>query len=190
MNIIITESQFNSLSNKVIKAGENQLFKKKNNVLNTYLSGNTALIPLYKEIETSLGDKFTSNHFEKEIAYSGGLKTLATGLSTDMLKSFKNMLKNNGLLSKVTYSVNSYRDFENQKKTFIKYAKVHGGTISGGLKQAALPGFSQHHTGKALDFSPSSSLSNKTLKEYGFKRPYNVENDFRMVEPWHIIYTE
>ena len=189
MNVIITEAQFTSLTNKIVDAGKNKL-NSENNVLNTYLSGNTSLIPIYQDIEKQLGDKFTASHFKKEIEYSGPLKTLATGLSSKMLKDFKLMLKNKGLSGKVKYSDNSYRDINNQKNTFIKYAKENGGTISGGLRQAALPGFSQHHTGKALDFTPSSSLSDKTLLAYGFSRPYKIDTGFRKAEPWHIMYTK
>lgn len=148
------------------------------------------LIPLYQEIETVLNDKFTQNHFDQEMAYSGGLKDVATGFSSDAVTSFKNMVKNFGLAG-VKIKTNSFRDYVTQKDTFIYYAlKKPGHTINGGLRRAALPGFSQHHTGKAFDISSSNLVTDQMLSLYGFKRPYPIDTGFRMPEPWHIYYTK
>lgn len=153
-------------------------------VLRTNLKNKPQLIPLYLEIEKTLGDKFTQQHFDDEKRYSGGLKDEAGGLNSKAVQQFKAMVKANGLKSSI--QPNSYRDYKKQKDTFLKYAK--GKKISNGLKQAALPGFSQHHTGKALDVSNSRTITNAMLKRYGFSRPYVVNSGFRIEEPWHIFY--
>jgi len=72
---------------------------------------------------------------------------------------------------------------------FLKCAKKRGGTISGGLYQAALSGFSQHHTGKALDIlSGVSRLTSKILQKHNFILPYPKKTSFRISEPWHIYF--
>ena len=91
----------------------------------------------------------------------------------------------------ITYSNNSYRTYQNQKDVFLTVAKQHGNTISGALTQAALPGFSQHHTGKSLDLANYkqngvSPLTPDILQKYNFKLPYATQTSLRMAEPWHI----
>lgn len=183
MKILISESQLRSLFENIDDESVN--------VLSTYLSEVPSLIPIYEDIEKQLGEKFKPSHFEQEIQYSDGLKPENGSLSPDALSSFKLMLKNNNLTGTVKYHPDSYRDYNLQKKYFLKYANKYGAgkKIDGALTRAALPGFSQHHTGKALDFSPSYSISNSTLKKYGFIRPYPIKTSFRMEEPWHILYT-
>ena len=184
---------------KVIRLTENDLYRIvrrvineqqiSNNVLNKYLISKPELIPLYQEIERVLGDKFTEKHFIDEIKYSGGLKNLSGGLLPSTINSFK-LLKTK--FPNITYSDNSYRTYENQKDVFLKNAKAHGNTISGALTQAALPGFSQHHTGKSLDLSNYknkngvSPLTPDILQKYNFKLPYATQTSLRMAEPWHI----
>jgi hypothetical protein len=119
-----------------------------NPILNKYLKSKPELIPLYQGIENKLGEKFTEEHFKNEISISGGLKNLSGGLLPSTINSFK-LLKNK--FPDITYSNKSYRTYEVQKDMFLDSVKAHGNTISGGLTQAGLPGFSQHHTGKALD---------------------------------------
>lgn len=181
MKLIITENQYQNLINSFINESSNT-----EDPLTTYLSGNTVLIPLYKEIESVLNDKFTSDHFKNEINYSGGLKLPSPTLDPVAVKKFNDMKKYYGLPSNIKQ--NSLRDYNNQKNTFIDQAREHGNTINGGLRQAALPGFSQHHTGKAFDISSPSSVTNKMLSSFGFKRPYPIDTGFRMAEPWHILY--
>jgi LAS superfamily LD-carboxypeptidase LdcB len=164
------------------------IFEPDKTVFNTYLNQKKELIPIYKEIERALGDKFTKNHFDREIKYSGNLKNLSNSLSPNAISMFKKLLKKYRLENKVTIDKDSYRSYQKQKDIFIKAAKKNGGKINDGLRQAALPGFSQHHTGKALDISPSKLITDKMLEEFNFKRPYKVDTGFRMPEPWHILY--
>ena len=106
----------------------------------------------------------------------------------DAVASFNNMVKKYNL-SGVRIKDNSFRDHVKQKDTFIEMAIKNGGKIKNGLRQAALPGFSQHHTGKAFDISSSNLVTDKMLSSFGFKRPYPTDTGFRMPEPWHIFYT-
>jgi len=191
MRIIITEQQLRLLEMSTfisVMINEDDDFNVTNDVLSTYLSGNTELTKIYEQIETELNDKFQTDHFEQEIKYSGGLKDLSGGISETAQTKFNEMVSKLFLKNKVVINQSSYRDYNKQKEIFVKMAKKHGGTISNGLRQAALPGFSQHHTGKALDISNSNLISDKVLNDYGFIRPYKTDTKFRMPESWHIYY--
>jgi len=191
MRIIITEQQLRLLEMSTfisVMINEDDDFNVTNDVLSTYLSGNTELTKIYEQIETELNDKFQTDHFEQEIKYSGGLKDLSGGISETAQTKFNEMVSKLFLKNKVVINQSSYSDYNKQKEIFVKMAKKHGGTISNGLRQAALPGFSQHHTGKALDISNSNLISDKVLNDYGFIRPYKTDTKFRMPESWHIYY--
>lgn len=179
MKFILNENQFNFLNEEL----EGDL-----SVLNQYLKSKPELIPLYKEIEKTLNDKFKRQHFDNEILYSKGLKSLVPLLDSNAVKSFNQMVNKYKLECKIKKS--SLRNYQTQKKIFIKMSKDHGGKINGGLRQASLPGFSQHHTGKAFDITNYNSVTDKMLNEFGFIRPYSKDTGFRMAEPWHILYTK
>ncbi len=152
--------------------------------MNKYLKSKPELIPLYQGIERVLNDKFTEKHFTDEIKYSGGLKELSGGILSSTIKNFNNLKKE---VPGISYGKKSYRSYEVQKDVFLDSANAHGNTISGGLYQAALPGFSQHHTGKALDMSSGvSRLNSNILQKHNFILPYPTKTSFRMAEPWHI----
>jgi hypothetical protein len=172
--------QINRINELMVKSEEDGQTPLEKN-----LATKPELIPLYKEIEQVLGDKFTDNHFKQEITYSGPIKDVSNGLLPDTLNQFKLMSKE---IPGIAIRDRSFRTYEDQKNTFIKYANKYGGTISGGLKQAALPGFSQHHTGNAIDVKNYSLLKPNILKKYGFTVSYPVQTSFRIAEPWHIYY--
>jgi len=179
----LTESKLVGIIKKIILEQDDI---DDNPILNQYLKSKPDLIPLYQEIEIVLDDKFTEKHFTDEIKYSGGLKELSGGILSSTIKNFNNLKKE---VPGISYGKKSYRSYELQKDVFLKYAKKRGGTISGGLFQAALPGFSQHHTGKALDISSGvSRLNSKILQKHNFILPYSKKTSFRMVEPWHIYF--
>lgn len=184
MKIIISKRQMYLLKESVEMSSS-----KPSLVLTTNLKTKPELIPLYQEIETKLGDKFIQDHFDSETSYSGGLKNVGSGLLPNAVTSFNNMVKKYNLRG-VKINDNSFRDYINQKDTFIDIATKKGGKIKNGLRQAALPGFSQHHTGRALDISSSNLVTDQMLSSFGFKRPYPKDTGFRMSEPWHIFYTK
>jgi len=181
----LTESKLVMIIKKIISEESIQLTNNSiNPILNKYLKSKPELIPLYQGIERVLNDKFTEKHFTDEIKYSGGLKELGGGILLSTIENFNNLKKE---VPSISYGKKSYRSYELQKDVFLDSANAHGNTISGGLYQAALPGFSQHHTGKALDMSSGvSRLKSNILQKHNFILPYPTETSFRMAEPWHI----
>lgn len=93
--------------------------------------------------------------------------------------------------------ISGYRSYDDQVDNFGSKAKSRG--IEDTQKSNTLPGFSQHHTGKAFDiFSVDTSWwnSNKDVKKwvednakkYGFKVTYTELGKLRIPEPWHLYY--
>lgn len=182
----LTESKLVNIIKKIILE-QGDIENNENSILKKYLKSKPELIPLYQEIERVLDDKFTEKHFTDEINYSGGLKELSGGILSSTIENFNKLKKE---VSGIRYGKKSYRSYELQKDVFLDSAYDHGGTISGGLSQAALPGFSQHHTGKALDISSGvSRLNSKILQKHNFILPYPTKTSFRIAEPWHIYLT-
>lgn len=96
--------------------------------------------------------------------------------------------------------VSSYRSYDEQVQGFLKHLDRDGGPL-GRQKWVALPGFSQHHTGKAFDIfstEPSWWDSRPKIKQwvadncnkYGFKLSYPTSRGlgYRGAEPWHLFY--
>ena len=182
----LTESKLVNIIKKIILEQGN-IENNENSILKKYLKSKPELIPLYQEIERVLDDKFTEKHFTDEIKYSGGLKELSGGILSSTIENFNNLKKE---VPGISYGKKSYRSYELQKEVFLDSAKEHGNTISGALTQAGLPGFSQHHTGKALDISSGvSRLNSKILQKHNFILPYPTKTSFRIAEPWHIYLT-
>ena len=156
------------------------------NLLYEFLPNQNYIWHLYYSIEETLNDKFTREDFENEIKYSGPAKEISNKFDDAALTAFKNMQKD---FPSIKIRDNSLRDALKQKNTFINAAIENGGKIKSGLRRAALPGFSQHHTGKAFDVKNYTNLPQRNkLKQYGFILPYAEDSGFRMAEPWHIYY--
>lgn len=94
--------------------------------------------------------------------------------------------------------VSSYRSYDKQVDTFGGKIARDGG-VSKRQKYSALPGFSQHHTGKTFDIisvEPSWWSQNSDVKKwvadncgkYGFKVSYLSDGVLRKAEPWHLYY--
>ena len=96
----------------------------------------------------------------------------------------------------------SFRTFDYQSKIIYKKLK-RGLSIEHILKENTLPGYSEHHTGRAVDFIAidQTSLSvnfekTETFKwlvnnanQYGFYLSYPKDNkEGIMYEPWHWMY--
>ena len=58
----------------------------------------------------------------------------------------------------------TYRDYEIQQKTWDKYLKLYGQSYND--KYVTKPGFSEHHTGLAIDIKSANSNIFKNSKEY------------------------
>lgn len=95
--------------------------------------------------------------------------------------------------------VSGFRSVTYQIELFRKKL-ASGHTIESILKVNAAPGFSEHHTGKAVDIatpgtrplteefetSPAFAWLQRNAQQYGFSMPYGRGNDFGLsYEPWH-----
>jgi hypothetical protein len=156
------------------------------------------LASILKQIETSLGEKFTDQHFKTEIQYSGGIKQEAGGLLPEVVSAFNKMKSESGCPDIfIKEGEISYRSYEDQKVQFLQEASKHSqDKINNALKRVAIPGFSQHHTGKSIDYGGNTICLRKnawpngdfnTPNKWGFTLPY-MSGVKRMEEPWHLYY--
>jgi D-alanyl-D-alanine carboxypeptidase len=102
------------------------------------------------------------------------------------------------------YIVSAFRSFERQSE-IIEQKRQKGVSKEEIFKVSAPPGFSEHHTGKAVDintrgfsaleedFEKSEAFKwlSRNAKNFGFHLSYPKENRFGMAyEPWHWFYDE
>lgn len=173
------------------------LVTEQSDVISQYVS-DPRLISILREIETSLGEKFTDQHFQIEIQFSGGIKQEAGGLLPEVINAF-NKMKNESGCSDIFIKEGaiSYRSYEDQKNQFIQEAsKYSQDKINNALKRVAIPGFSQHHTGKSIDYGGNTICLRKNgwpdgnynkPNKWGFTLPY-MSGVKRMEESWHLYY--
>ena len=150
------------------------------------------------------GQRITAAHIETEIRIEGSYQILATGIdnttSTQMDKFLTAAQKLfPSIAGEIKRTSTGWRSYQDQITLFTKYLQ-RDGSIANRQKSSALVGFSQHHTGKAIDIC-STDLSwwneskHRPFKQwvaencgaYGFKLPYKVAN-LRSEEPWHLQY--
>jgi zinc D-Ala-D-Ala carboxypeptidase len=95
--------------------------------------------------------------------------------------------------------VSGFRSFDRQRQ-IIETKLGKGQDIDSVLKVMAAPGYSQHHTGLALDIGTTGHVDlledfegtdafrwlNRRANEFGFYMPYTRGNRFGFIyEPWH-----
>ena len=100
--------------------------------------------------------------------------------------------------------VSGFRSIEYQAQLITNKLEA-GQTIEAILKVNTAPGFSQHHTGRAIDIatpgvrplietfdtSPAFQWLNKRAGSFGFQMPYGYNNEWELTyEPWHWFLTE
>ena len=159
----------------------------KNDVISKNVTDPT-LIKTLIDIQKLTGEDFTQQHFDNEKKISGGEKKLASGLNQNALNAFKKLQQ---VCKGLTYDEDSYRTYKRQAQLFIEYIEKYG-SIDGAMSLRAIPGFSQHHTGKAFDVEQYGSIQNcvaKRANKFGFIFPYAQEG-IRQAEPWHIYYNK
>lgn len=174
-------------------------------IISTYVS-DKRLQNILKSIENDLGEKFTDDHFKKEISLSGNIKLESGGLLPEAVTSFNKMKNESGcndiFIKEVddndsTLSV-SYRSYDDQKRRFINEGKgsTVGSKIDFAMKRVSIPGFSQHHTGKSIDYGGNTICLREKVwptgdfnkpNKWGFTLPY-MSGNIRMKEPWHLYY--
>jgi hypothetical protein len=197
---IITESEKNNIRKM------HGILNEQSDVISQYVT-DSRLQDILREIETTLGEKFTKEHFEKEIGLSGQIKDEAGGLSKDAILSFEKMKKESGCSDIFIKEIDdknpnlsvSYRTYEDQKNRFLNEGNTapQGQKIVVAMKRVSIPGYSQHHTGLAIDYGGNTICLRKNAwpngnfnspNKWGFTLPYMSGGNIRMLEPWHLQY--
>lgn len=187
----------------IISETEKKTILKKHNLL--LESGEISSLP--SDIQTALrklGDKInrkiTDSDVKKELNQegkwtkdNGGEDSKAKKQIEKLISDLKSEFPN--VDAKI---VSGYRSYNDQVKNFGN--KVNGGrTFDNVQKAVTLPGFSQHHTGKAFDIVSTDESwwdSNPKVEEwvsnncgtYGFEVTYPKDGVLREKEPWHLFY--
>lgn len=166
-------------------------------------SGNKKVDKAIQKLISKYNLKITQDHIEKELDQEGTTREDAGGVNSEAQNAVEKLISfcksqhpqigNLGIKS-------GYRSYEKQISNFGEKAKTRG--IEDTQKWNALPGFSQHHTGKAFDiFSTDTSWWNsrpeieacvkENSKKYKLKVTYTKESTkgkLRGAEPWHLFY--
>ena len=137
------------------------IINEQKDVISTYVS-DPNLITILEDIQNEFGEKFTDNHFKQEKQLSGDIKAEAGGLLPDAVKAFNKMKNESGCNDIFIKEVDtkdstlnvSYRSYEDQKNRFINEGKLgpQGQRIDFAMNRVSIPGYSQHHTGLAIDY--------------------------------------
>lgn len=153
-----------------------------------------------KKMEQKYNIVITDEHINKEFEQEENSVEDAGSVNTEAQKQVDKLIydakKNFPKLSKMGI-VSGYRSYSDQIDNFGRKAKLGG--VDKTQRANALPGFSQHHSGKAFDiFSVETNWwnSNKDVKDwvlnnagkYGFNVTYKTQGPLRIPEPWHIYY--
>jgi murein DD-endopeptidase MepM/ murein hydrolase activator NlpD/LAS superfamily LD-carboxypeptidase LdcB len=182
------ESSNNKLSKEKIKSVKRNLLPKK-------------IQDAIKRMEDLYGLKIYDEHINNELNQEGYWREDSGGenkkarigiesLIRDARKKFGSRIPKVGVVS-------GYRSYIDQVNNFGSKASERG--ISNTQRANAIPGFSQHHTGKAYDiFSVDTEWWNKNsdieswvannAKNYGFDVTYKKQGPLRIAEPWHLYY--
>jgi D-alanyl-D-alanine carboxypeptidase len=104
----------------------------------------------------------------------------------------------------VLVAVSGFRSFEYQRK-IIERKLAAGLTVEEIVSVSALPGFSEHHTGGAMDIgtpgsppvteefeqTPAFGWLTQRGQDFGFRMTYPRDNQFGVIyEPWHWVFKE
>lgn len=190
----------------------------KENILKLYglltesLKDSLPSINAIKKLEKDYNVKIEDSHIEDEREQegvnhypdNGGVNSKAEkqlkNLLNDLYSKFPNAPKStNKNCNSIPGCISGYRGYMTQATVFGGKMKERGQTVSQRQRVSALPGFSQHHTGKTFDIlSVDNSFwdSNPEIKKwiesnvskYGFEISYKSAGVLRDAEPWHIYY--
>ena len=145
----------------------------------------------------------TQKHIDKEYEQEGDIRLDAGGVNSEALKQIKKLIEDcKKANSKVRFPegiASDYRSYNKQVDNFGTKVRDAGRTIEDVQSLNCLPGFSQHHTGKAFDiFSTNTSWwsTNSGVKnwvanncgKYGFDVTYKTKGKVREAEPWHLFF--
>ena len=163
-----------------------------------------------KKVEDNYGVKITDEHLRAErnqekVDYyedNGGLNSKAKQQLKKLLSALYSEFSNapkptRDNCDNIPGCVSGYRGYSTQASVFG--GKIKNGDVARRQKVSAIPGFSQHHTGKAFDIidldDPYWEQNPKVKKwvennvgKFGFKVSYPTQGTLRSPEPWHIFY--
>ena len=196
------ESDFQNDLSRVLGKSKNEIkvIEKEDDIYSSLPSNvKKAIDSLYSK----WGVKITNKHLEKEIAQEGEYvpdagreseeaKEQINNLISDCKKQFPNVVFPANIIS-------SYRSYNDQIDNFGYKVKTQKRSIEDVQSYNTIPGFSQHHTGKAFDIfstEPSWWDANSDVKkwvsnncgDYGFEVTYKEDGILRKKEPWHLFY--
>ena len=156
---------------------------------------------LIDKLKTSYVINITQQHIDKEYEQEGDIRLDAGGVNSEALKQIKKLIEDCKKANpKVRFPkgiVSDYRSYNTQVDNFGTKAKTRG--IDDAQAYNTLPGFSQHHTGKAFDifstdtnwWSTNSGVKNwvaNNCGKYGFDVTYKTKGKVRQAEPWHLFF--
>jgi D-alanyl-D-alanine carboxypeptidase len=144
--------------------------------------------------EASLGELSSAgkDFFERELL-----------LEKQTLKSVTNMINDSLKDSVELFIVSGFRSYQYQQSIIDR--KLANGQLIGDIKKVnALPGQSEHHTGRAIDFTTSEEIEvltecfektdafswlTKNAHKYNFFMSFPRNNKYGFIyEPWHWCY--
>lgn len=152
-------------------------------------------------LKTQYGLDITDANIQKEIDQEGNFTVDSGGENPQARKQINSLVTDAKQafpkLSNVKGIVSGYRSYTDQVRNFGNKATKRG--IDNTQRANTIPGFSQHHTGKAFDiFSVDTAWwnTNSDVKrwveencgKYGFKVTYTESGKLRIPEPWHLFY--
>jgi zinc D-Ala-D-Ala carboxypeptidase len=100
--------------------------------------------------------------------------------------------------------ISGFRSFDYQRK-LVERKLAAGLTVEQIICVSALPGFSEHHTGRAIDIgtpdsppvteafeqTPAFEWLTRRGQDFGFRMTYPRDNHFGVIyEPWHWVFEE
>ncbi len=157
---------------------------------------------LIDKLKDKYGVNITNQHIDKEYEQEGDIRPDAGGVNSKAEKQIKKLIAackkaNPKVKFPSTDIVSNYRSYDKQVDNFGTKARQRG--IDDTQAYNTLPGFSQHHTGKAFDifstetnwWSTNSEVKNwvsKNCGEYGFDVTYKNKGKVRQAEPWHLYF--
>jgi hypothetical protein len=181
-----------------------------NGAMEMYLGHNlpkaqvTALKSLSDKCSSLISERITAAHIATEIQIEGSYQILATKIDSTTSAQMDKFLEAArklfpSLAGDIKKTSGGWRSYQDQITLFTKHLK-RDGSIANRQKSSALVGFSQHHTGKAIDICsvelswwneskhrPFKQWVAENCGAYGFRLPYKVAK-IRSEEPWHLQY--
>lgn len=154
------------------------------------------------KLKTDWGVVITQSHIDKEFEQEGSWRDDAGSVNQDALTNINKLIKDcNTKFGNLGGVKSGYRSYDDQVKNFGRKVKNDGRTIDNVQASNTIPGFSEHHTGKAFDiFSTEESWweARPEVKKwvadnasnYGFRVTYKTPGTLRVAEPWHLYYTK